>query len=522
MNYYSLQETNNLYTCIEQSAVYKRRVFHAGFRELCIAIARLERDLGELAQDDDWKEFLQPIKHHRFTLYMAPVPVNWQSDILISSIQFHARRCQLLFPDFISHVQTILDKALALVDVQDNPMMEVISQLALSSGSHRVALLLRETWLFSPAEAVLDNYPTLKHVELVNQRQLRGPHCYDQLFVTGPGHWYQEYILRSPRARQVYVVRYGWLPDRWRAEPLFPSAITYQQQATVTKNWVEDSDPAGQDGLAEVYTGKEQDILPEINWNQISTRMMRQAQDDHSQENLPARLYLLAAGYAVFLDASEHAKVLVLDLEDEAEDEDDKPQQIKYLTISKLQPGMFLLLRTGGGGDYIAPIADRILRENALSLRARQEEWKSRLKKEVEAKGALRTSIDLLDYGAERANEVNVRNWMSSRNIRPQDDRDFDAILKLAGLQGREQEYRNAARQIETAHKQAGFYIRRQLLNQVARADLSELHRKGSMDFELPEADGGSLTAFRIEHSAPEVSIVPASRIGRPVKVRES
>src|SRR5260370_2690082 len=122
MNYYSLQETNNLYTCIGQSAIYKRRVFHAGFRELCIAIARLERDLGELAQDDDWKEFLQPIKHHPFTLYTAPVPVNWQSDTLISSIRSHARRCQLLFPDFVSHVQIILDKALALVAAQVNPL----------------------------------------------------------------------------------------------------------------------------------------------------------------------------------------------------------------------------------------------------------------------------------------------------------------------------------------------------------------------------------------------------------------
>jgi hypothetical protein len=525
MKYYSLQATNNLYTCIGQSTIHKCRVFHAGFREFCKAIAKLEHDLGELAQDDAWKKFLQPIKYHLFTLYAAPVPVSWQSDDLISSSRSLARRCQLHFPDFVSHVQLILDKALALAAAQDNPLVEAISQQALSNDDHhKVALLLKETWLFPLADAILDNCPGLRHVELVNQYQLRGPYCYDQLFVIGPSRWYQEheYILRSPRARQVYVVRYGWLPDRWRAEPLFLSAVTYQQPATTTKNLVEDDDPASQDSLDGISTDKDLDILPEINWMQISTRMMRQVQEDHSQEDLPARLYLLAAGYAVFLDATENAKVLVLDLEDEVEDEDNKPQQVKYLTISKLRPGMFLLLRTEGGGDYIIPIADRILRENAVSLRARQEEWKSRLRKEVEAKGAFATSIELLDYGAERANEVNVRNWMSSRNIRPQDDRDFDAILKLAGLQGREQEYRNAARQIETARRQAGFYIRQQLLNQVARANLSEIHRKGYMDFELPEADGGSMTAFRIEHIAPEFSTVPASRIGRPVKVRVS
>lgn len=521
MNNYSLQEINDLYTCIGQSTIYKRRVFHTGFRELCAAISKLERDLGELAQEDYWKEFLQPIKHHRFTLYTAPVPVNWQCDTLISSIQSHTRRCQNLFPDFFSHVQTIFDKALALKDAQDNPLMEVISQQALSGNNQHttMALLLKETWQISLYETILNNYPLLKHVQLVNRYQLRSPHCYDLLFIIGPSSWYQEYILRSPRAKQVYVVRYGWLSDKWRAEPLFLSAITYQPPSTTTRNWVEDSDPAGQSDLTEVYTEQEQDMLPEINWNQISTRMMRQAQDDHNQDDLPANLYLLAAGYAVFLDSNEHTKVLALDLEDEAEDEDDKTQQVKYLTISKLRPGMFLLLRTGGGGDYIISIANGILRGNALSLRAKQEEWKSLLRKEVETKGALCTSIDLLDHGAERAKEVNVRNWMSSRNIRPQDDRDFNAILKLVGLQSKEQEYKNAAEQIEKAHKQAGFYIRKQLLKQVTKADLSELQRKGYMDFELPEADGGSLTAFRIEHISPEVSTAPASRIGRPAKV---
>ena len=238
------------------------------------------------------------------------------------------------------------------------------------------------------------------------------------------------------------------------------------------------------------------------------------------KRQIPAKLYLLASEQAVFLDANENTKVLVLDLEID-EDEEEELHQIKRISLSKVRPGMFLLLRTEGGGDYIVPIANRILRDKALSLRSMQDQWKGLLRRAVETRGLLAVSIELLDYGSKRANETNVRNWMSSRSIHPNDDEDFRAILKLTGLEGKAYEYQDAAEQIESAHRKAGFYIREQLLKQVPNADLRELHKRGFMDFELPEADGGSLTAYRIEHISREVSSIPVSRIGRPATIKD-
>jgi hypothetical protein len=150
-----------------------------------------------------------------------------------------------------------------------------------------------------------------------------------------------------------------------------------------------------------------------------------------------------------------------------------------------------------------------------------QEHWKGLLRRAVSTKGLLAVSIELLDYESRRANETNVRNWMSSRSIRPQDDEDFRAIMRLIGLEGKEQEYQDAAEQIESAHKKAGFYIREQLLTQVEKANLKELHKRGFLDFELPEADGGSLTAFRIEHISPEIFSIPISRTGHPASIKD-
>ena len=39
--------------------------------------------------------------------------------------------------------------------------------------------------------------------------------------------------------------------------------------------------------------------------------------------------------------------------------------QVRRTPVDELEPGMYLLLRTAGGGDYIAPLADRLMGQRA-------------------------------------------------------------------------------------------------------------------------------------------------------------
>jgi len=516
----TLHAANKLYICTGYSDVHRHKVYHALFHEFCMLIIKLEHELGEQAQDDYWNAFPREVKYYRFLFNAAPISMNSQAVQLLPSMQDHLRRCHYSFPQFAPYLKNLLEKLSILSNLPDNPLLESIVELV-SSDPRTTALLLKESRLFPLVENVLATNPALKHIELVNQFQLRSAQCYYQLLVVGPSRWYPAYILHTPRAKEVHLIYYSWLAGGEMIHPVFVKPFTQQQpNGSGDKATVETQARKGDnsDELIE-YTG--QDIFPEINWNRISTKILRQTQDDASQEYIPAKLYLLASEQAVFLDANENTKVLVLDLEVD-EDDEEELHQIKRVPISKVRPGMFLLLRTEGGGDYIVPIANRILRDKALHLRALQEQWKDLLRRAVSTKGLLAVRIELLDYGSKRANETNIRNWMSSRSIRPQDDEDFRAIMRLTGLASKEQEYRDAARQIESAHRQAGFYIREQLLKQVANADLQELHKRGFMDFELSEADGGSLTAFRIEHISPEISSIPVSRIGHLATMKGS
>jgi hypothetical protein len=64
---------------------------------------------------------------------------------------------------------------------------------------------------------------------------------------------------------------------------------------------------------------------------------------------------LLNGGLAVYLDADEQATVTVIDADQ------DGGAAVKRVRVRQLESDTFVLLRIEGGGDYIVPVADRIM-----------------------------------------------------------------------------------------------------------------------------------------------------------------
>jgi hypothetical protein len=114
---------------------------------------------------------------------------------------------------------------------------------------------------------------------------------------------------------------------------------------------------------------------------------------------------------------------------------------------------------------------------------------------------------------------MNVRNWISPRNIRTWDYEDFLAIMRVTGLESEAEEYWSAMGKIVKAHHRAGKQIRDALLDQVRQTDLRKLERLGQMEVDLPGAQSGSLTAYRVEAVLPDLVSVRWNRIGRPFQV---
>jgi hypothetical protein len=235
-----------------------------------------------------------------------------------------------------------------------------------------------------------------------------------------------------------------------------------------------------------------------------------------NDETVSARLCHLSGSRAVFVAADEGAASLVIDVSESGH------AAVKRMPIAELMPGYFILLRTSGGGDYIAPLANRVLGAAATTRRAQQTEWKERAIARARSQfgSTGRRELASLICGQlharnlSQARPANVHYWISSKCIRPRKREDFEAILKFAGIDDRATELWMAMGEIDRAHRRAGHLIRRMLLRKIAETSLGQLERDGEMVFDLGDQDGGTLSAFQITGIQPEEFEVPVDRIG--------
>jgi hypothetical protein len=256
------------------------------------------------------------------------------------------------------------------------------------------------------------------------------------------------------------------------------------------------------------------EVAPHVDWDAIVHRVENQ-EESRPGESVPSRVLLLAEGWAVALSDAADGTVHVV------EPELDGPKRIQELRISQLEAGDFVLLRSQGSGSLVVDVANAELGRRANDLRAAQQRWKDALRARVNTSGPSAVSRELRRLGGHRANDQNLRNWMSPRSLRTADRDDFLAILKLVGLESEMESIWGSMELLEQAHRRAGFRIRRMLIDVVANAELEPLEVEGILNFELADQDGGSLTAYRVEGIAPSMVQVNEHRLGRPVDAED-
>jgi len=465
--------------------------------------------LGEMAVEDYWQKFLIPLKRLRFGLCAAPFPKAYRFErisTVAGELQRHLRLCSKLYPDLANPAFAILDLLTELFDHPQDPLLDKL--LELTNAEQKTAWAIKESRLIPHVEELVATL-NLPRLNIVHPLQLKDLTCYDRLVVVGPSRWFPESIFTAARAGQIDILIFDWIKDRWKPQNVFVSPhkssghsnrkhITVEERET-SNRW-DNIDP--QNLLAIVDKA-----------SSVASTLEKEDQDEY--EDVVAKCVFLEDDWAVFIEAGEGAKTLVID------PDEDIDKRIDRIFAREIKPGMFILARTGGGGDYIVPMADKIMGSQAQHVREYQKRWKELLRTYTKGNGLLKTSLDLIDFGPDVANEVNVRNWMSPRSIRTRNYNDFLAIMKLIGLEDKAQEYWTIMKRINRAHHKAGFEIRNLLLEQVKDLKMEELQKRGKMEFKLSSDDEGGLTAFRVEGVMAETVEVPYSRIGQPFKLED-
>ena len=515
----SFDLASSVYDCARLAKIEAHYVDDAEFHRFCLSLREFERSLGESASDEYWKPFLRTLKRYRFAISSTPLPFEYsidQSPSLAERLRRQLAHCDLIYPQFTASAFALVKRVQATHNSHPNPILGACADITRNGGPD-VAMLIKEPRLIPAVEQLLSDELESGTVEVIGTSQLKGYICYSSLMVIGPARWYGAYVFQSPRAHNIHIIKYRWVNDSNPLSEVFTGSpkspgVTWVDRSTDIRGEPKES------SISPTSTLEPEDFLPSIDWDDILRIVSARTSSDAEQgptdeEFVTARLFQLEGEIVVPLDATEGARATVLIL---TQEEADPVQRIR---VANIEPGMFLLVRTGGGGEYIVLVADRILGEHSARARQVQRDWKDHLRRRVRQDGLDQVVNDLKHFGSRRANHANVRNWMSYRSIKTEDQRDFRAVMYLIDLADKLDEYWRTMLLIDRAHRRAGQVIRKQLLAEVRRADLQNLEKLGRMEFELPGVEGGNLTAVRIQGMHPQTFEIDVAKLGHPIEM---
>ncbi len=415
--------------------------------------------------------------------------------------------CEKLYPNHYRNFTTLISVAKSLLSTNLDIINNTVLNL-LNGVTGTVAILIKETKLIPIVENSVRRQSD-KNIKIVSINSVKNDKCFDNLIILGSPNpnFYPEFIFSSPRAKIIHIVKYRWMKGVWRPRNAFPNPL----RSNSLPNIINEEDETALIGEAI----DPEFILPIIDFSSIVNKAEQEyLEDDDDTEYVDAIISYLENEQVVFLDFDDNSSVRIVDLEGES-------SQIKKVMVRELEPDIYILLRTSGGGDYIVPIANRIMGELAENARRIQKEWKDRLRRLVRNNGMNWVVKNLRENGCRIARSNNVRNWMSYRSIKTNEFSDFNAIMKLVELGPSSHDIWQQMEIISRAHIQAGFYITKLLLNVVRTSNLDELIRLGTMEFELQDKDAGRITAFRIISISSETIKISSSKTGIPFNAGE-
>lgn len=514
----SISSATEVYGDASRCEIVRHWVDHPALAELSRSLCAFVQKLGDEATDDFWRQSLGPIRRLGFTFCSTPLPFSGAAaaaGIDWGKLRRQVRLGEQLFPDAHETLANLVEQLEGLSSETSSPFVEVLEQLHEQNGE--LCVVLRNPRMNQAVAAFFAGTASLRNARVVSPSQLRGGHLCNMLAAIGPCGWFPEHVFSAPRTAAVHIILPRWIRDAWKPGPIF----LHNSETSGARNHnhrIGAMPRVGGETRPENHSPTDLlpvDLLPAMPIFDGKGCHFA-GQSGGSEEAMPARLCHLSGQRAVFIAGDDGSSSLIIDTSEMGH------AAVRRVPVGELELGHYLLLRTSGGGDFIAPLADRIMGDLAEKRRTEQSEWKQRLisaaterfgevgRRELSA----RVSAELQSQGLSQARPANVHYWMSSKCIRSRKLKDFVAILTFAGLKERSQELWSAMRDIDRAHRRAGHAIRRMLLHKIAATSLEPLQRDGEMVFELGDEDGGTLSAFQITGIAAEDYEVPADRIG--------
>lgn len=475
------------------------QVFTHSLQKLIVAV-------GELDEDDYWFRFISKLRRFRFSIVAAPMTdtvLHAQMQSIYSDLASNIQQFQISFPGAVEQYKRLLTSSERLTNINLAQLLSSLTaEINQTKNYKQTVVLVSETRFVTECEKGLLELG-IQGVEVTSPSFLREDISFRNMIVIGPTRWYPDFVFTAPRSENILILKYSWIRDHWKHQNSFVAPLKTRANKLM------------QTTLDESFEDTELDadalLPPSFDFQNIKRQVAAENKGHNDVDYVQARPFLLEEDWVVLLESEDTSSSLVIDLSD-------MESPVKKIKVNEIEPGVYVLLRTTGGGDFIVPIADQIMGKDGIRAREYQRYWKKMLRQYVIEFGYKDTVEWLQKFGATRASIINVRNWMSERSIKTEFRNDFDGIMQLLKLESESDLYWNLMEQIDHAHRKAGHKIRQMLLDKVKNSDLRALKRTGKMDFELESEANISITAFQVRHISPDTIKVLPWQLGLPLK----
>ena len=479
-------------------------------KQLSYFVRELSSLVKDLEDDLHWISFVRRCRRTMRDVITTPIAPNRPSfDIsgTIIMLEESLDRCRGGYPSEIIESAEYCILAISELAVEDsNPAGDRVCEI-LKTGNPKNSGMLVLTRHLDPTKSWLANKSP--RTRLLTPAELSQAGKLETLVILGPSCWFPAFVLSAPRAESIAVVHFDWLRDHPLDRNLLAGdhasvgigvSTAFRAEAIV----ISDDD----DGFdAEL-------LLPKVDWERlagVSAGLDKLSGDAH--QYVEARLYLLAGGFGVYLEAIGEARIDSVELEGGGE-----PQLRRKSTLDVARGDYVVLRSLGGSGDYIVDIADEDLGKSASQLRNFQREWKARLREKVETLGLSLVERQLRGLGIV---SPNIRYRLLRQSIKSQKSDDFRILMEYIGLGNRSEKLWAAMNLIHRAHIRAGQMARSLLEAAVLDADLTQLIQAGHINVRLSEIDVGALGVFRVEECSPATLMVEEDDLRKLIKLED-
>lgn len=317
----------------------------------------------------------------------------------------------------------------------------------------------------------------------------------------GPPSVYPNWVKLFPRSNTI------WIRHAWNKHLVFPDTLigmipvaapagTCQQlSAHPLSTPVYDTQP-------DDY-GEPDELAAEMNKARLSSELGKAAEAGDSA-TVAARIAVLANDDYVLLPIEEGTLVTVFD---------PQARLVRREQTRRLIPGMFVVVRERGSRDHLRSLVETRFLEKPEVIRESMNSWKVALHRSIRDRGIDRVASDLRQRGVLVGNS-SIRLWTTDLVHGPGSFENFVALVDYLGLTDAEANWQHLI-QVRRAGREAGAYMRRQLIKQVSKVRPNQILRDSTLRFTLDGVDGGALVAVKIDEVLPEVIEAPVDLVGQ-------